>query len=157
MIGPRHARSENKALSIHTSHYGLCSEVSRRRRIIFQKPKYAAFNLFEYPHPTIENTRRHFIILVKATKYKTRLRQSQLSPRERPIWNGTPGIVDLIAGWIIAVGQPNDLFRVIPILIFRNNNLIGDNVINEFRPHCSWIAEIADLDRNRTLSKNTSS
>src|ERR1035438_10421394 len=47
MIGPRHARSENKALSIHTSHYGFCSQVSRRRRIIFQKPKYAAFNLFE--------------------------------------------------------------------------------------------------------------
>src|SRR5262245_5603025 len=61
------------------------------------------------------------------------------------------------AGWACRREWPawnHDPLRVIRLLIERQHDRIGDDVVEEVSPRRSWVAKIADLDGNWTRGEN---
>src|SRR5437773_10022933 len=59
------------------------------------------------------------------------------------------GIVDLVA-----IGQISHLFRVMNAVLFRDHELVSDDVIDVRSPHRSGITKAIDLNRRRALREN---
>ena len=51
---------------------------------------------------------------------------------------------------LIAVRQMNDLFGIVRLLVEREDDRVGDDVVDEVRPCRAGKSEIAHLDRRRT-------
>ena len=73
----------------------------------------------------------------------------RLPPRWHALGDLPLGVVDLIA-----IRQVNDLLRIKRLVFERHYRLVGDDVVDELGPHRAGKAEIACLDRRRTIRKN---
>src|SRR5580704_1211990 len=101
------------------------------------------------PHPDAEYVGRDFPVIVEAAKDETCLRKPGFGPRRRAICNFPLAVVDLIA-----IRQVDDLLRIEWLVLKRRHRRVGDDVVDELGPHCAGKAEIAYLDRRRTIRKN---
>src|SRR6516225_9165999 len=100
-------------------------------------------------YPDAEHLRRDLPVVIEAAEHTAFLREPGFLSRWRPLGDVPLGIFDLIA-----IRQVNDLLRIKRLVVERQYRLVGDNVIDELGPRCTGKAEIARLDRRRTIRKN---
>src|SRR5215472_4178105 len=100
-------------------------------------------------HPDAEHLGRDHPVVIKAAEHTGFLRKPDFLSDWGPLGDVPLGIVDLIA-----IRQVNDLLRIKRLVVERRYDLVGDNVIDELGPHRTGEAEIARLDRRRTIRKN---
>src|SRR3974377_2425446 len=100
-------------------------------------------------YPDAEHLGRDLRVVIEAAEHTHFLRKPGFLSRWGPLGDFPLGIVDLIA-----IRQVNDLLRIKRLVVERHYRLVGDNVIDELGPHRTGKAEIAPLDRRRTIRKN---
>src|SRR5262245_52948948 len=100
-------------------------------------------------YPDAEHLGRDLPVVIEAAEHTAFLRKSGFLSRWGPLGDVPLGIVDLIA-----IRQVNDLLRIKRLVVERHYRLVGDDVVDELGPHRTGKAEIARLDRRRTIRKN---
>ena len=95
-------------------------------RVITQQPQHTARDRLEQSHPDIENRRRDLSTGVEAAEDEALGRQPHFLPR-RCARRDAPGRVV----YLIAIGQMNDFFGVVRLLIKWRDDRVGDDVVDE--------------------------
>ena len=149
MIGQRDLRREHQAMGIDPARLRFPAQIRGREIIRLQQPQDAAFDLAENAHPDIEDRRRDLEAVVEAAQHERVVRQAGVAARrglrrDRPL-----RIVDLVA-----VRQVDDGLGVERLLVERQHDPVGDDVVDEVGPHRSRIAEIAHLNRRRPMGQD---
>src|SRR5215831_1603584 len=103
-------------------------------------------------YPDAEHLGCDLPVVIEAAKHSAFLRKPGFLSRWRPLGDVPLGIV-----YLIAIRQVNDLLRIKRLVVERHYGLVGDDVIDELGAHRTGKAEIARLDRRRTIRKNARS
>ena len=128
---------------------------ARRRRAVpeaqvhllaaLQQPEHAARHAAQDRHPAGEDEGRDLLRPVEAAEDGRVLRQPGFrAGRRRSVGaRRTLAVIGLVAG------QAQDAFRIEPLLVRRDDDGVGDDVVVEGRAHAARIAEPVDDDRGR--------
>ena len=108
----------------------------------------ARHQLGQQPHPDVKHRRRDLPVVVEATEDKAGGRQSRLRARGRGP-DDAGGVIGLVA-----VGQMDDLLAVERLLVQRQHDAVGDDIIHVGRAGGAGIDQIIHLHRRRPVGEN---
>src|SRR2546421_11053179 len=109
---------------------GLPSEIAHGAAVWLCQPKHAAFDMSEQPHPDGENLGRQLVGIVEAAEDKSLIRQPGFVAGRRAAGDRPRRII-----WEIAVRQMDDLLLIGVMLLLRDDDHVGDDIIDIRRAH----------------------
>src|SRR5436309_2100583 len=124
-----------------------CAEASRA--VLLQYPQNAPRHPREKPHPDIEHRRQDLVAVVEAAKDEALLGQPGLDPGRRALGDPSPRIVCLVRP-----GKVDDALRVKRLVLFGENELVRDDIVDQVGSQGPWIAEISGLNRGWPVRKD---
>ncbi len=143
------ALRKDQARRIDSASLRLAAQVAHRGLAGLQQPQHAAVDLVQKAHPDIEYVGRDLVAVVEAAEYKSIIGQADRMPRRVLGRDHTPGIVHPIAD-----RKVHDPLAVMLLLVERQDDGVGHDVIDIVDRHGGGEAEIADLDRCRAVGQD---
>ena len=130
----------------HASRLRLATQVGRARLALSSSshstlPSTCA----QQPHPDVEDGRRDLVAVVERSRTRSRFRAGP--PRRGSASRSAIAALRIVGG--VAVGQVDDLLAVARALLVRNDEAVGDDVVDVVGAHRARIAQVVDLDRRR--------
>src|SRR5215471_4511242 len=135
---------------INSTRHGLTAQIGLGIPVVVKQPQHAALDRHEKPHPDIEYGWRDFPLIVEAAENEALWRQPDLRPRRRTLGNHAFPVVDPIT-----IGQMNDAFRVVGLLVEREDDGVRKDVVDELRSHRAGKSVVVDLNRGRPMCQDT--
>ena len=123
---------------------GFLSQVVVAGAKAFERPENRSGNVVQEPHPDLEHLGRDLVGGVEGAEDEAVLGEAAVTPGDDLVRDGTFAVVGLIR-----VRHADDVLVVIGLRTGRQNEVVGDDVVDEGRAHGSRIAEKVDLDRSR--------
>src|ERR1700730_19158343 len=138
----RLAPGEHDALRVDASHRRLAREIPAGGLRLSHHPENTRGPRGQQPAPDIENLRRDLVTAVEAAEYEALLGQAGFCPGRPLRRDGAPIVIRLEA-----VGQVDDLFRVVPAALGRYHKAIRQEVVDVRRAAGAGKSEITHLHR----------
>ena len=125
VVGLRPVGCEEYARPRHALRLRCLANIVGKGRRALQQPQQAAVHLFQNAHPARKGIRRQLVGIVEVAEHKAVCRKSGFRAAGGGRQNAALAVVGLVAA-----GQGDDLLVIKALLIVRDHDAVGDDVID---------------------------
>src|SRR5262249_45358134 len=144
-----YTRGKEQPIRCNAPAFRVVPQIADGNRIVPQQPQHTSWDLIEQTHPDIKHRRCDLVTVVKRTENKPCLGQTSICPCWCMFADSPLGIVRLIG-----IREVCDFLSVKRMLIFRDNEAVGQNIIDIIDAHRTRISKKVDLNRSGAKRKN---